>query len=160
MAGVSVDDRDHPVGGDLAGDPEHPIVALLQVLAHHRGQQPHGLGHRLGERAALQQRQRRVRIPGARSHQRLPHCLVVPVDLRLGRRGVLLPAGQGRLQFGRQRLVGRLEQPPDGRAQQRDGVHGGHRVIQRRGVQHPPHPDQPGLPGSDNGDRTDPLGLG
>jgi hypothetical protein len=70
VAGVGVDGGDHPVGGDLAGDPEAAIGALLQILAHHRGQQPHGLGHRRGQRAALQDPKHRTRIPGARIHQR------------------------------------------------------------------------------------------
>jgi hypothetical protein len=52
MAGIGVDGGDHPVGGDLTRDPEAAVRGLLQVLAGHRGQQPHGLSHRRGERAA------------------------------------------------------------------------------------------------------------
>jgi hypothetical protein len=52
MAGIWVDGGDHPVGGDLAGDPEAAVATLLQVLAHHRRQQPGGLGHRRRQRAA------------------------------------------------------------------------------------------------------------
>jgi len=54
VAGLGVDGGDHPVGGDLRGDPEAAIGVLLQVLAHHGGQQPSGLGHPCRQRAALQ----------------------------------------------------------------------------------------------------------
>jgi hypothetical protein len=160
MAGIRVDGGDHPVDGDLARDPEPAIGALLQVLAHHHGQQPGGLGHRRRQQAALQDPQHRMPIPGARIHQRRPGRLVIPVDLRLGQAGVLVGAAKHRPQLGLQCLIGYLDQSPDGRAQQRDGVHGGDRVIQRGGVQHPPHPDQPGLPGRSHGDLKDPLGSG
>jgi hypothetical protein len=53
--------------------------------------------------------------------------------------------------------LGHPEHPADRRAQQRDGVHGRHRVIQRGGVQHPAHPHQPSLAGRSHGDRKDPL---
>jgi hypothetical protein len=29
MAGVGIDHRDHPVGGDLAGDPEAAVVTVV-----------------------------------------------------------------------------------------------------------------------------------
>jgi hypothetical protein len=97
-------------------------------------------------------------IPGAHIHQRLPRRLVIPVDLRLGQAGVLVGAAKHHPQLGRQPPLSHLQQPPDRRAQQREGVHGRHRVIQRGGVQHPPHPDQPGLAGRLHGDLEDPLG--
>ena len=43
MPGLGVDGGDHPVLGDPAGDPEHPVLAGLEVLAQHRGQQRRGL---------------------------------------------------------------------------------------------------------------------
>jgi hypothetical protein len=62
MAGIRIDGGDHPVGGDLARDPEAAVACLLQVLGHHHGQQPGGLGHRRRQRAALQDPQHRVGI--------------------------------------------------------------------------------------------------
>jgi hypothetical protein len=109
VAGIGVDDRDHPVGGDLAGDPEAGVVTALQVLAGHRGQQPGGFGHRRGERAAGKHSQQRVGISGARIHQG-PGRLVVPVDLRLGRRGILVPAGQDPSQLDLQPPLSHPEQ--------------------------------------------------
>ena len=160
MAGIGVDGGDHPVGGDLTGDPEHPLAAQFQILAHHRRHQPRGLGHRRGQRAALKGSEHRTGILGTRIHQHRPGRLVVPVDLRLGQTGVVLAAGKHPSQLSRQRLVAHLEQAPDGRAQQRDRVHGRHCVIQRGGVQHPPHPHQPSLAGRSHRDRKDPLRPG
>ena len=99
-------------------------------------------------------------IPGARIYQRRPGRLVIPVDLRLGQAGGLVGAAPHHPQLGRQPPLRHLQQPPDRRAQQRDGVHGGDRVLQRGGVQHPPHPDQPSLPGRSHGDLKDPLWSG
>jgi hypothetical protein len=48
MAGIGINHRDHPVGGDLAGDPEAAIGVLLQILARHRRHQAGSLGHRRG----------------------------------------------------------------------------------------------------------------
>jgi hypothetical protein len=148
VAGVGVHGGDHPIGGHLAGDADHPILALLQVLAHHRGQQRGGLGHRTGKLAAIQHPKTRKRVLGAGVDQLLAGGGVVPVDLGFGRAGVVVAAGQHRPQLGLQHLVGHGEQPPQRRTDQRDRVHGGHRVIQRGGVQHPAPPHQPGLLGS------------
>ena len=39
MPGSGVDNRDHPVLGHFAGDAESAVVANLEVLADHGGQQ-------------------------------------------------------------------------------------------------------------------------
>ena len=46
MPGLGVHRGDHPVLGHPAGDPEHPIGVLVQVLADHAGQQRRRLRHR------------------------------------------------------------------------------------------------------------------
>src|SRR3954447_8116686 len=40
MSGLRIDGGDHPVLRDPAGNPEHPIGALVEVLADHRREQP------------------------------------------------------------------------------------------------------------------------
>jgi hypothetical protein len=142
MAGVGIDHRDHPVGGDLTGDPEAAIVALLQVLADDGAQQPSGLSRRRRQRAARQD----PSTPWAsRAGAATSAALAAWSSRSIG--GLARPASSSAPastpQLGRQPLLGHLEQPRDGRAQQRDGVHGRHRVIQRCGVQHPPHPTSP-----------------
>jgi len=72
----------------------------------------------------------------------LPSGLVVPVDLRLAQRQVVIAAGQDRPQLSLQTGVGDLQQGPDRRSDQRDRVHRGDRVVERRGVQDPLHPNQ------------------
>ena len=67
MAGLGVDGGQHPVGGDLASDPEAAIGALFQVLAHHGRQQLRGLGHRCAQRAALKGSEHRVGVPARAS---------------------------------------------------------------------------------------------
>jgi hypothetical protein len=64
---------------------------------------------------------------------------------------------QHRPQTGRQAGINDGEQTPDRRADQGDGVHGGDRVIQRCGVQHPPPPDQPRVAGGGEGHLEDPV---
>jgi hypothetical protein len=45
VAGIGIDGGDNPVGGHSAGDGEASVVALLEILADHRGQQSSRLGH-------------------------------------------------------------------------------------------------------------------
>ena len=147
MPGVGVHRGDHPVLGNPARDPEHPVLAEVEVLAQHRGQQRRSLPDRLVQLAPVQYRQDRVPVPRPGGDQLLAGARVVPVDLRLPRRDVVVTTRQRRPQRERQIGIGRLEQPPQRRADQRDGVHRGHRVIQRRRVQHPAPTHQPGRPG-------------
>jgi hypothetical protein len=142
MPGVGVHGGDHPILGHPPRDPERSIGAGLQVLAQHRGQQRR-LCHRVGELAAIQQREHREPVPGPGVDQLLAGRPVVPVDLRLAGRDVAIPARQHRPQLNGQLALGDGEQPPQRRADQGDGVHRGHRVIERGRVQHPP-PHQPG----------------
>ena len=49
MPGLRVHGGDHPVGGDPAGDAEHPVGAVVEVLADHVGEQPRRLVHLGGQ---------------------------------------------------------------------------------------------------------------
>ncbi len=158
MASLGVHRGDHPVPGDLAGDAQHPILARLEVLAGHDGQQPSRLGHHRGQLPAIQHRQARQRVLGPGVHQRLPRGRVVPVDLRLGRTGVVVPALQRGPQLGLQHHLSHPQQAPHSRADQRDRVHGRHCVVQRGGVQHPPPAHQPCLLGRVQGHLEHPVG--
>ena len=144
MPGVGVHGGDHPILGHPPRDPEHVVRAFLQVLAQHRGQQRRRLPDRVGKPATIQQREHREPIASPGVDQLLTSGPVVPVDLRLAVAGVVVPAAQPRPQRGGQLGIGDGEQPPHRRADQRDGVHRGHRVIQRGRVQHPPPPHQSG----------------
>jgi hypothetical protein len=143
VPGVRIHGGDHPILGHPPRDPEHPLGAGLQVLAQHRGQQRRRLPHRVGELATIQHREHREPVPGPGVDQLLAGRPVIPVDLRLTSRDIAIPARQHRPQLSSQRRVGGAEQPPQRRADQRDRVHGGHRVIQRGRVPHPPPPHQP-----------------
>ena len=101
-----------------------------------------------------------VAIRGARVDQLLPGRLIVPVDLRLGRGRIIVAGADQPPQLGLQHRVGHLQQTPDGRTDQRDGVHGGHRVIQRRGIQHPLGPHQTRRPGHLHAAVEDPPLIG
>ena len=96
--------------------------------------------------AAIQQREHREPVAGPGVDQLLAGGPVVPVDLRLAVADVVVPAAQHRPQLRRPaRRSATREQPAHRRADQRDGVHRGHRVIQRGRVQHPP-PARPARP--------------
>ena len=144
MPGLRVDGRDDPVPGDPPGDPEHPIVAFVQVLAGHRGQQRRRLREHRPQLLAVEGGQQPAGVFGQRIHQRLPGSRVIVVTRRLARPQVIVVAGQQGAQ-PRLPLASDREQPADRRADQRHGVHRGHRVIQRSRVEHPPPAHQPGL---------------
>ena len=147
VPGVRVHGGDHPVLRNPTRDPERPIGAGLQVLTQHRGQQRRRLLHRLGQFAAIQQREHREPVPGPRIDQLFAGGPVVPVDLRLAVADVVVPAAQHHPQLRGQVGVGGGgggEQPAHRRPDQRDRVHRGHRVIQRRRVQHPAPAHQTG----------------
>jgi hypothetical protein len=85
MAGLGVDDRDHPLGGDLAGDPpaSRPLTRL-DVLAGDQRQQRHRLGllltqlqvgHRVEHGQGVVDQPRHQRLGGLRviqAHTGLP----------------------------------------------------------------------------------------
>jgi hypothetical protein len=90
VAGIGIDGGDNPVGGHSAGDGEASVVALLEILADHRGQQSGRLGHLGAERPAVQQDQTDEGVFGPRIDQLLPGVGGVPVDVRLGVGGVVI----------------------------------------------------------------------
>jgi len=49
VAALDINGGDHPVGGDTPGDTKHPVVAGLDVLAGHDGQQLRCRGRRAGQ---------------------------------------------------------------------------------------------------------------
>jgi len=121
VPGVLVDGGDDPVLGDLAGDPEHPVLGLLQILADDAGEQLRRLLHRLGQLPPVQQRQAGVGVPGPAVDQLLTGLPVVPVDLRLAGAGVVIAADQHRPQLTLQLRVGDLQQATQRRTDQRQG---------------------------------------
>ena len=107
MAGLGVDRGDDPVGGHLLGDPPGPgVVAGLDVLAGHQGQQSHGVALFVGELGVLEWPSMRAwaSVTRARDQRLLGHG-VVPGDDRLGP-GVVVVGGEGDL--------GWLRRPPGG----------------------------------------------
>ena len=147
VPGLRIHGRDHPVRCHLPGDTHHAVRSGLQVLAQHRGQQLHSLRHHVRQLLPVQGGQQHVAIPGPGVHQRVPGRLVVPVDDRLARAGVVVATGKQRPQPRGQLGVGHTQQPTDRRADQRDRVHRGNRVVQRSGIQHSTPSQQSGLPG-------------
>ncbi len=96
MPGIGVHSGYHPVFRDAARNPEHPVPACHQVLPQHRGQQPGRVLDNLDELASVQDRQHRVPVARPGGDQRLTGVRVVPVDLRLARRDVVVAARQHR----------------------------------------------------------------
>ena len=157
MARVRVHRGDHPILGHPPRDAKHPLGVTVQILADHGGQQPRRLIDLGVERPPIQRIHQRHRVAGQRIHQHLPRGAVVVVTHRLARRHVVVITGQQRPQLGVQTRADHRQQSPDRRADQRDRVHGGHRVIQRGRVQHPPPAHQPGGLGHLQGDLKDPV---
>ena len=157
VPGLRVHGRENPVRGDSPGDPEYPGRVLLQVLAGHAGQQLRGLRQHRIRLLPLQRRQQRAGIFGQHADQLLPGGRVVVVTGRLAGGRVIIIAAQHRAQLAGQVTASGLQHPADRRADQRDRVHRGNRVIQRRGIQHPPPPHQPGRPGHLHGHLEDPV---
>ena len=111
MAGLRVHGGDDPVLRDPPRDLEHPrlpalALGLIEVLTQHRRQQLGSLRHRRTERAAIEERQAGVPVLGAGVDQLLPTGLVLPVDLRLAQRHVIITAGQHRSKLPLKDLVG------------------------------------------------------
>ena len=128
-------------------------------MADHGGEQSGGLAQGGAELFALEDHEAGVGVLGPTVDEGVTGGGVVPVDLGLGRAGVVVPARHGLAHVGCQFVVGHLEQAPDGRADERDGVHGGHRVIERGRVEDALASDEPGLFGGVTGDVEDPVGM-
>ena len=150
VPGIGVDSRDHPVFGDLAGDlppPVGPVTALggLHVLPGHQRQQRQRRGGRLVQLRVRERTDQRVRVVDQDRDQRVLRGRVVPVDLRLARRGVVVAGAHGRDLL---RRTGHGPRHPPHRGDQLgDRVLGGHRIGQDRRV-HRPAPsalEDPGL---------------
>jgi hypothetical protein len=160
VASIRINGGDDPIrgdlAGDLAGDPPAPIgpirtlstLSRLHILACHQRQQRQQR-HRslllLIQLGALQRRDQRGRVVDQRRHQRILGGRVVPVDLRLARGGVVVAAAH-RCDLGGR--AGHLPPDPADRGDQLgDGVLGGDRIGQDRGVHRPPPPTSkhPGL---------------
>ena len=90
MPGLGVDGGDHPVPRGLASDPEHPVLALLDVLPGYQRQQVNGIAG--GERNSppIDRVQRGQRIVHQLIDQGLAGLRVVPVTRRLTRAGVVV----------------------------------------------------------------------
>jgi hypothetical protein len=158
VPGLRVDGGDDPIGGDFAGDAQPPVVAGLKVLPEDGGQQLHRLGDRLVQVLAPgQDAEQRIPVTGPGIDQRLAGGLVVPIHDRLARAGVVVTSGKHLPQRPGQTGTGRRQQTADRRTDQRDRVHRGDRVIQRRGIQHSSTAQQPGLASRGERDLEDPI---
>jgi hypothetical protein len=71
MASVGIDGRDHPILRDPPGDPEHPILTLVEVLANDRRQQRPGLRHARLKLPTIERDQQRLRV----ARERVDHGL-------------------------------------------------------------------------------------
>ena len=136
-----------PVLGDPAGYREHPVGALVEVLADQGRKQRARLGHQRVELPPVQDPQQGHGVLGQGIDQDLAGGRVVVVTDGFACGRVVVVAADHRAQPGFQVGAGGLEYPPDARADQARGVHRGHRVIQRGRVQDPTAPEQPSLPG-------------
>ena len=157
VAGVRVDGRDDAVFGDPPGDPEDPVIALIEVLADQRRQQHRRLTDPIGQRPAVERAQQRAGIPGQRVDELLAGRAVVVVADRLARACVVVIAAQQATQLVGQILGAGTEQAADPRPHQRHRVHRRDRVIQARGIQHAAPADQPGLLGGLQDNLEDPV---
>ena len=117
-------------------------LAWLDVLAGHQRQQRHRLDLLLLQLLVGDHRQQRQRVVDQPRHQRLSGLRVVPGALGLAR-PVIVVGGKLDPACPRHEPT----HPTDRRDQLGDGVLGGDRVLQDRGVQHPPTPSlqDPGL---------------
>ena len=160
VTGIGVNGGDDPVPGDLAGDTKPPVVALLEVLAQHRGQQFSHLDDLDGQVPSVEHAETGEPIGGQLSDELFAGDRVVPVTRRLAARPVVVIAGQHGPQLGFEQRVGGSEELTDRRADHRDRVLGRYRVIQRCRVQHSLGRHNPGLPGRVNSDLEDALRAG
>jgi hypothetical protein len=132
-----------PVGGDLAGDAPPPVAAIrpfggFDVLTGDQCQQRQHRPRPLVQPVALvtgERLEQRVRVVDQRRNQHVLRARLIPVDRRLTRRGVVMPGTHRREGLGPTRH--QPSDPPDHRDQLGDGVLGGDRVGQDRGVHRP-----------------------
>jgi hypothetical protein len=136
MPCLRVDGGDDPVLGNPPCNPPRPgPLAWLDVLAGDQGQQRDRLGL-LGVQIHIRHcRQQRQGVVDQSRHQRLGGRGIVPGTVGLARPVIVVgrhldPAG----------LRGQPPHPADRRDQLGDRVLGGNRVLQERGIQHPPTP--------------------
>ena len=114
-------------------------------MAGHQPQQLGGRRQRSVQLVAVQRVKRGLGVAHQRIHQRFTGFRVVPVARRFAQGGVVVVAGQRRAHRARQLrvgLVGGGEHFADRRAQRDHRVLGGHRIKQRRGINHPAAPPQ------------------
>jgi hypothetical protein len=157
VAGLGVDGGEHPILGDLAGDPPGAWpITLFDVLAGHQRQQRDRLGLLSLQLKVGDRRKHRQRVVDQPRHQRLPGLRVIPSTHRLARPVIVVGVNGDLTCLG--------DQPPDPadrRDQLGDGVLGGDRIGQDGGVQHPPAPplEHPGRLDNPTDSVEDPPGL-
>jgi hypothetical protein len=159
VPGLGIDRRDDPVLGHPPGNAEDSVGTNVEVLADDSGEELGCLGDHRVEYSTVEDRETGVGVLGPGVDEGLACLPVIPVDLGLGRRGVGVAAGEHACQLVRQLVVGHLQQPPDGRADEGDGVHGRHRVIEWSGIEGPRSADQSGLSGCTECCFEDPVGT-
>jgi hypothetical protein len=147
----------HPVGSDPPGDADPPVRTLLEVLAKHGREERSRLGERGCQRLALEGCEHGLPVAGERVDEGRPGVGVVPVGGGLAAGAVGVVAAEDRAQRWLP-LVRYREHAPDRRADEGDRVHGRDRVVQGRGVEHPPDADQPCLTGDLERPLEDPVG--
>ena len=128
----------------LAGDAEPAVVARLEILADHGGQQLSRPSDLAAEVPSVQHAEAGERVSSQLGHELLAGGRVVPVTDRLAARGVVVVAGEHRPQLCFQAVVDGGEELADRGADHGHRVLRGDRVIQRRGVQHPLGRHDPG----------------
>jgi hypothetical protein len=89
MTRLGVDRRDDAFGCDSARDSEHAVVALLEILTHHRRHELGGLLHIRRERSGIELRKHGVGVSRERIDERFTCFFVVPIASRLARAGVI-----------------------------------------------------------------------
>jgi len=139
LAGVArlrIDGGDHPILGDLAGDPPGPRpITRFDILAGHQRQQRDRLGLLIVQVDLADRLEHRQRVIHQPRHQRLPGLGVVP-----GAVGLAWPVIVVRPHLDLTCPWHQPAHPADRRDQLADRVLGGDRVLQEGGVQHPPAP--------------------
>ena len=140
MASLGIHDGDDPVPGHAGDDAEHAVVAFGNVLAGHHRQQVGRLPSRARQAVTVEHPQCAQRVMHQVVHQLLARRRVVPVTRRLAGGRVVIVACEDTThpcrQF-RRHLVEHHQHLADRRPKLGHRVLGSHRVIQRRGVQHP-----------------------
>jgi hypothetical protein len=129
MPGVGVDDRDHPARGHFAANAKSAIVTGLKVLAHDGRQKLCPLGNAGAKGAAVKDCQARISVFGQFVDQGFPGGRVVPITGRFAAAGVVVVAPRYSPQLGLELGADDVQQLADRGTDQRDGVHGGYRVL-------------------------------